>query len=115
MNYYIEHNDKYYTADGKIDKPTYSNTDISEAELAWWATKPTKHFVYIDEQNKTATTWMGDILGNVRFGRPYRDNFGGTRVPVWVAGNNGQTYYGTYYQSSGDYARIYAHKKGERS
>lgn len=53
-----------------------------------------------------ATTWTGERLGRVTFGRPYHDNFGGKRVPVWIDAINGRCYHGTYFQSAGDYARV---------
>jgi len=69
-------------------------------------TPPEKYFLYINRTKREATTWTGDKLGTVGFGREYRDNFGGRRVPVTVYGINGCKYYGTYFVSSGDYARI---------
>lgn len=53
-----------------------------------------------------ATTWMGDKLGDVRFGRQWTDNFRGKRVSLKLYAINGKLYHGTYYKSSGDYARI---------
>jgi len=67
---------------------------------------PDRYFVYIDEEKALATTWTGDKLGTVHFGRPYVSNFGDERTPVDMAGINGIQYHGTYYRSSGDYARI---------
>lgn len=67
---------------------------------------PDNYFLYIDESKKEATTWMGDKLGNVSFGREYRDNLGGKRQPIDVHGINGKKYHGIYYKSSGNYARI---------
>ena len=75
---------------------------------------PDKYFLYISEKTATATTWTGDALGQVSFGREYRDNFGGKRVPVTVRDINGLIYHGTYYKSSGDYARIKANKRKEQ-
>lgn len=44
--------------------------------------------------------------GRVTFGREYRDSFGGRRVPIWIDAINGRRYAGTYFKSSGDYARV---------
>jgi hypothetical protein len=79
----------------------------------WNTNPPTKYFAYVNEKTKKLTTWTGDILGTVRLGAPYKTyGFGvSTRCPIWVKGTNGKTYYGTYYQSSGDYARITINKK----
>jgi hypothetical protein len=67
-----------------------------------------------------ATTFTGEILGKVDFGCEYQvpvntypSNFMGresTRVSISVHGINGVEYYGTYFKSSGDYARIKARK-----
>ena len=67
---------------------------------------PDKYFLYINEEQKTATTWTGEKLGVVFFGREFYDSFGGKRVPIDVDGINGIKYYGTYYKSTGSYARI---------
>ena len=67
---------------------------------------PDRYFVYVNKDTKEATTWTGDKLGAVVFGREYRDNFGGKRIPITVFAINGTKYHGTYYASSGDYARI---------
>lgn len=78
--------------------------------------KPEKYFLYIKEEATTrgtlnygpwiATTFTGLVLGSVTHGRPYRDNFGGVRVPVAVFACNGKRYNGTYYKSAGNYARV---------
>lgn len=52
------------------------------------------------------STFPGTVLGSVQCGREWRDSFGGTRVPITVDGINGRRYVGTYYKSSGSYARI---------
>lgn len=85
-------------------------------EYDWITNPPEKYFLYVDEKAEDgrakATTWTGTILGNVSFGQSYRDNFGGRRIPINVYGTNGQEYHGTYFISSGNYARIKA-KKGK--
>jgi hypothetical protein len=97
----------YRTEEIPADVPIVSNEDISALEVfEFMTTPPDKYFVYIDETNRIATTWMGEKLGDVRFGRKYRDNFGGTRRAVRITGINGRRYVGTYYTSSGNYARI---------
>lgn len=68
--------------------------------------KPKEYFLYISEKNKNATTWMGDNLGSVSFGKEHTSNFGDKRQHVTVFGINGIKYYGTYFKSSGNYARI---------
>jgi len=72
--------------------------------------KPKTYFIYINATTKKATTWTGDNLGNCRFGTPYKSNFGDTRQNIDVYGINGIKYHGTYFKSSGDYARIKAYK-----
>jgi hypothetical protein len=73
--------------------------------------EPVKYFVYISEKNKTATTWTGQKLGDVTFGREFRSNMGDKRVPVSVKALNGLNYYGTFFKSAGDYAVIKKSKK----
>ena len=64
-----------------------------------------KHYVH-------ATTWIGDYLGRVYLGGEYTVHMprGGksVRQSITMHGINGVRYYGTYYKSSGNYARIYA-------
>jgi len=104
----------YKPEDKPADVPDVSNEERSALEVFEFVTNPPdKYFLYINEKNRTATTWTGEKLGDVGFGCEYRDNFGGKRVPITVYAINGRTYHGTYYKSSGDYARIRA-KKGQR-
>jgi len=77
--------------------------------------RPDKYVLYISDKEgafATATTWTGQKLGNVIKGREFRDNFGSKRVPITVMALNGIRYYGTYFKSAGDYARItkYTHQ-----
>lgn len=73
--------------------------------------KPEKYFLYIKEENGTATTWTGELLGTVTFGFKFRSNFGDYRILVTVKAINGETYHGIYYTSAGSYARIKKVKK----
>ena len=77
----------------------------------WMNDKPEKYFIYINEKERIATTWTGEILGIVAIGRPYKTNFGDTRVSIDITATNGIRYYGIYYKSAGDYARIQSYKK----
>jgi len=100
-----------YPSDKVPKKCRVGNTELSALEVYEWMTSPPdKYFLYVSEDNATATTWMGDKLGAVTFGKPYSSpgfgGFGSQRVPVRVKGINGVEYYGTYYKSSGDYARV---------
>ena len=84
-----------------------TNEERSAVEVYEFCTDPPdKYFLYINCTKKEATTWTGDKLGTVAFGCEFRDNFGGKRVPITVYAINGKKYHGTYYKSSGDYARI---------
>lgn len=69
-------------------------------------TPPVKYFIYISEKTKEATTWTGQKLGRVIFNTEYNSNFGDRRISIIVHAINGKTYTGTFYKSSGDYARI---------
>lgn len=97
------------------DKPSHvpdcTNEERGEMELYEFCTNPPdKYFLYVSEEKRTAFTWPGQTLGTVQFGRAYKvPAFGGwpsVRVPVTIHAVNGLTYHGTYYKSSGDYARI---------
>lgn len=84
-----------------------TNEERSAVEVYEFCTNPPQtYFLYINCTKKEATTWTGDKLGSVSFGSEWRDNFGGKRVPITVYAINGKRYHGTYYKSSGDYARI---------
>jgi len=97
----------YKPEDKPANVPDVSNEERSALEVFEFVSNPPdKYFLYINEKDHTATTWTGEKLGNVSFGREYRDNFGGKRIPVNVYAINGKTYHGTYYKSSGDYARV---------
>jgi hypothetical protein len=91
----------------------------------WKRNPPQKYFVYVSltmhqgtlgtihtYPHAIVTTWTGEHLGNATVGLPY--NGGGfcasKRRAIWVKGNNGVNYHGTYFESSGDYARITADK-----
>jgi hypothetical protein len=68
---------------------------------------PVKYFIYVDEKDKTVTTWTGQKLGDItKMGNEYNSAFGDTRVKIWVKAVNGSNYFGTYYKSAGDYATI---------
>lgn len=68
--------------------------------------RPERYFLYIDVNRGLATTWVGDPLGRVDFGRTWRDNFGGKRQTVTIRTCHGAVYHGTHFVSSGDYARV---------
>ena len=85
----------------------FTNTDRSEIEVYEFVMMPpTNYFLYINHDMTKAETFSGDLLGTVRAGRPWKDNFGGTRVPVNIDAINGERYVGTYFKSAGDYARV---------
>jgi len=101
----------YRPEDKPADVPDVSNEERSSLEVFDFVTNPPdKYFVYLNEKTETATTWTGELLGQVSFGREYRDNSGGRRVSVTVRAINGREYFGTFYKSHGDYARIKATK-----
>lgn len=99
----------YPTTDIPVDARV-SNDERSAVEVYDFILHPpVKYFLYIKVLNVwqgTANTWTGDYLGNVGFGRSYRSIFGDTRVPITLLAVNGKRYYGTYYKSAGDHARI---------
>lgn len=91
----------------------YANEVTNELRSAvevyeFCADKPQKYFLYISEDKRIATTWTGDKLGTIILRPSYRSGFGDIRQTVIVHAINGLTYTGTYYKSSGDYARVTA-------
>ena len=97
------------------------NAETSKREVAEWkANPPESYFLYVREKGSTdggriapvVTTWMGDVLGKVTgWGATWTDNMGSVRRTIYVHGTNGVDYYGTYFKSAGDYARIRAFKE----
>lgn len=94
-----------------------TNEERSAVEVwEWLADPPERYFAYVDTVAKAPTyypritTWMGDNLGVCRLGRRWRSNFGDWRVSITVYGTNGVHYYGTFYESAGDYCRLRAYK-----
>ena len=87
------------------------NKETSTREIKKFIkTPPIKYFLYINEKDKSATTWTGEKLGSVSFGREYTSNMGDKRQSIRVRAINGKDYCGTYYKSAGDYARITVNK-----
>ena len=102
----------YRPEDKPAHVPDVSNDERSALEVFEFIAKPPdSYFLYVSEDKRTATTWTGEKLGDVVFGREYRDNFGGRRVPVTVRAINGRVYYGTYFKSPGDFARVRLSKR----
>lgn len=86
----------------------YSNHSIVSAieEYEFRNNKFENYTVYINEQKRTATTWTGQKLGDVTYTGAYKSNFRDERITISIKAINGQKYFGTYYKSAGDYARI---------
>lgn len=80
--------------------------------------RPSSYFAYVAVPNAARPwckrpmliTWTGVNLGDITLGNTWRDNFGGTRQAIRVRAINGLSYAGTWYKSSGDYARLRAVK-----
>lgn len=120
-----------YQPDELPENCRVTNEELSKLEIWKFCTDiPEKYFLYIklDERpaeilaaiqkgakytnsfrKGIATTWTGDKLGDVFCGQEYKSpafgNFS-TRIPITVKAINGREYFGTYYISSGDYARV---------
>ncbi len=110
----------YKKEDIPANVPRVTNEERSALEVyEFRMNAPEKYFLYIKESTYSgcgnvppigseaiATTFMGDRLGTVFMGNAFRDNFGGTRVPIRILAINGRTYAGTYFKSAGSYARV---------
>jgi hypothetical protein len=77
-------------------------------------TPPEKYFIYVErnvvspgevDNRVRVTTWTGQTLGYGYLGRPYKCG-NSRRYPIRFKGINGFRYAGTYYVSTGDYARV---------
>src|ERR1700756_4878935 len=63
----------YKPEDKPAHVPDVSNDERSALEVFEFCTNPPdRYFLYINEKNSTATTWTGETLGQVSFGREYR-------------------------------------------
>ena len=100
--------------------PNVENAERSRVEVwRFLDDKPRTYFAYVKEPKlgqrfALITTWTGDVIGHTtHYGASYRCGFGypySTRRSLVVKGYNGLTYWGTYFESSGDYCRLTAHK-----
>ncbi len=104
----------YKTEDVPASIPQVSNEERSQIEVYEFVhNPPARYSLYIklDGRKFTATTWTGDVLGSGEIGREYEvPAFGGwpskrVSLPSFKA-INGKHYSGTFYKSSGDYARV---------
>lgn len=91
-----------------LNPPT--NEERSAVEVFdFCADPPDRYFVYVNPKAGTVTTWTGEKLGDCQLGQPYVcPAFGSasTRQPIRFKAINGRTYAGTFYRSSGDFARV---------
>lgn len=102
----------YRDEDVPADVPRVTNDETSALEVFDFVNDPpARYFLYINETTCKATTWTGDVLGDVTFGRAWRANMGDARVSIRIRAINGRTYAGTYYKSAGDYARVKAMRR----
>ena len=100
-----------YRVDEEPDFLRVSNEERSALEVYNFANNAyDKYFAYVNEATRKLTTWMGETLGDIQFGVEYKSPaFGGFRTKrqsIRVHAINGLWYSGTYYKSSGNYARI---------
>lgn len=73
--------------------------------------KPEKYFAYVNDVSGQLTTWTGEPLGVVSYwGTEWCSNMGDHRQSITVNAINGIKYFGTFYKSSGTYARLKAAK-----
>lgn len=99
----------YLAADVPADVVPVSNEEMSSAEFYDYQRYPElMRFVYVNEETRRVTTWIGDVLGQiVHMGLAYRSGFGrSVRHNITVRGVNGRLYHGQYFVSSGNYARL---------
>lgn len=123
MAYLIEHNGKVYSPDGVVTLPDGMTVDDinkqnEKRELEWLAAHPERVFLYMESFKDSGigtrwgvTTQHGSTLldSNAIVGPPYKcrafGSFPSVRRSVRCT-IFGRWYYGTYYESSGDYCRL---------
>jgi hypothetical protein len=77
----------------------------------WTHFVPVSGFVYVDYPGRRIRTWTGQEIGRIiGYSIEWRSNMGDIRQMIQTRMNNGLLYYGTYYKSAGDYARIHLYK-----
>ena len=98
----------YLTAEERKGLPKVTNADRSAIEVyEFKKDKPEKYTAYVNPEKRKVTTWTGQELGSIyEMGVPYRDNFGGERQNIKFKTDSGDRYSGTYFKSSGNYARF---------
>jgi hypothetical protein len=110
FNLWLGNRCSYRPEEVPADLQIPTNEERSKIEVADFnREQPDKYFLYIDAKKRIATTFTGELLGVVTFGREYEcPGFyrPSTRVPVRIQAINGCEYFGTYFKSSGDFARI---------
>ena len=91
-----------------INPPT--NEERSAVEVfEFMRDKPDKYVVYVKVTNGRvceAVTWTGEIYGRGTVGREYTSNMGDKRRSIRFLAITGDTYAGTYYCGTSDYARV---------
>lgn len=77
-----------------------------------WPEAFAKYLFYVNVKTMRVTTWTGDVLGVIEYlGPRYRCGRNRSeRQAIRVQGINGRIYHGTYFVSSGDYAKCEAAK-----
>lgn len=99
-----------------------TNAERSSVEVfAFFHNKPKKYFAYVEYHKRekwasyTAkiTTWTGDILGVAMIDRAYTSNMGDSRRRIRVKAINGESYYGIYFDSAGDYCKLTKYKNAQ--
>lgn len=91
--------------DARISNEERATLEVYE----FLAAPPERYFLYINTEKGLATNFTGATLGRVQLGPKYEvPAFGrpSVRRSVHVWAINGREYVGTYYESSGDYARV---------
>lgn len=110
----------YQPEDVPATVPRVSDAERSQVEVyEFCANPPDRYLVYVRRiavapgvvgKDIEATTWTGQLLGKGRLGIPYKCGKGlgvSRRYPISFKGINGRVYRGTFFASSGDYARVH--------
>jgi len=102
---WVSYREEEVPADAK-----FSNEEMTTLEVYdFLNSPPDRYYLYVHSERGVATNFTGTVLGRIQLGPVYEvPAFGrpSVRQSIHIWAINGREYFGTYYRSSGDYARV---------
>ncbi len=97
MDYGFKHEGKVFTPNKThVEDVEAHNAALEKQELEAWRLVPEQFAVYVNEANRTVTTWRGVLLGTITEWTQFRTNISRNIVAIRFRGTNGARYYGRY-------------------